>query len=118
MLGKPAAPARMPKGSRGSQEEEGGPCGIGGPGLCSLPEGAGAALGFCSRGGLHLPYSNVLSVTALRVSPMRTAVECLGCLFLRRPHRSWEVIKRLKGFGILGNLTLKKKKKRRAGISI
>ena len=59
---------------------------------------------------------NVLSVTAFRVSPMRTAVECLGCLFLRLPHHSWEVIKRLKGFGILGNLTLKKKK--RAGISI
>lgn len=55
---------------------------------------------------------NVLSVTAFRVSPVRRVVECLGCLLLRLPHHSWEVIKRLKGFGILGNLTLEKKKKK------
>ena len=51
----------------------------------------------------------------LRVSPVRTVDEWLGCFFPKFLHNSWEAIKRMRGFGILGSLTLKKKAKQEQG---
>lgn len=77
----------------------------GDPTLCSLLRALEQPWGFVLREVFPWLIQNVLPVTALRVSPMRTVDEWLGHFFPKFLHNSWEATKRLKGFRILGNLT-------------
>ena len=89
----------------------------GSAGLCSLLRTLAQPWGFVLTEVVPWLIQNVLPVTVLRVSPVRTVDEWLGCFFPKFLHNSWEAIKRMKGFGILGSLTLKKNKTG-VGISI